>query len=502
MINSIRQVAKHSAVYGLGNISIKIIGLVLIPLYTNPVYFSVNDFGAISLLDVTIEFLIALTGFSLYQAFTRWYWDKEFINKQKSIFFTSLSFILFSLFCFGMPFYLLCDQLALLLFNDSGFTYVLKILYISVSLQTISFGIFTLMKLQSKSILYSLTQILKLFITLGVTIYFIVHLKRGIKGIYEAQIIGHIPYFLFLVKYIFKNIQFHLEFKILREMLKFCLPLVLGSLSATVLTIFDRFSLNYLATLDDVGIYSLGYRIANTIRIIFVTSVQLAVAPIIFKKMYDPDNKRFYSKLMTYQGFLVAYFVLFISIFGFEIIKVFTSNDEYLAAVFIIPVIGISVFFGMLKDTSFIGLQIVKKTTIIGISLFIVTALNMGLNILLIPHLKIHGASLSALISQIALFIIIFISSQKHYHIPYELKKMIIVIIIVAVMSGLSLLINDKTLLARLMIKVLALISFPFLLYLFGFFEDIEVQRIKEAFKKWKNPGKWIENITNRNSGS
>jgi O-antigen/teichoic acid export membrane protein len=502
MLNNIKLITKHSIVYGLGNISIKIIGLILIPLYTNPAYFSINDFGAISLLDVTIEFFVALTGFSLYQAFARWYWDKEFINKQKSIFFTSLSFILFSLFCFGIPFYLLCDHLAILLFNDCSFTYVLKVLYFSVSLQTISIGVFTLMRLQSKSVLYSLMQILKLVVTLGVTIYYIVYLKRGIKGIYEAQIIGHIPYFLFLVKYIFKNIQFRLEFKILREMLKYCLPLVLGSLSATVLTIFDRFSLNYLATLDDVGIYSLGYRIANTIRIIFVTSVQLAISPIIFKKMHDPDNKRFYSKLMTYQGFLVAYLILLISIFGFEIIKVFTSNDGYLAAVYIIPVIGISVFFGMLKDTSFIGLQIVKKTTIIGISLFIVTVLNMGLNILLIPHLKIHGASFAALISQIVLFIIIFASSQKQYHIPYEVRKMIVVITIVAIMSGLSLLINDKTLFTRLMIKIAALISFPFLLYLLGFFEAIEVQRMKEAFKKWKNPGKWIENITNRNTGS
>jgi O-antigen/teichoic acid export membrane protein len=318
------------------------------------------------------------------------------------------------------------------------------------------------------------------------------YFKRGIKGIYEAQIIGHASFLLMLAGYTVRNIRFTIELRILKEMLKFSFPLVLGSISATILTIFDRFSLNYLATLDDVGIYSLGYRIANTIKIVVVTSIQLAISPVIFQKMYDSDNKRFYSKLMTYQGFLIGFLVLIVSIYGYEIIKVFTSNDVYLMAVYIIPVISLSILFGLFKDMAIIGLQISKKTSVIGLSIFIVTAVNMVLNIVLIPYLKINGASVSTLISQIILFIIILKAAQKQYYIPYEIRKIMLLIAIIIIISIPAILVNNMTLLFRLLIKTTLLASFPILLYLFGFFEVIEIQRIKEAFNKWKNPRTWI----------
>ncbi len=496
MINNIKQVAKHSAIYGLGNISVKIIGLVLIPLYTNPKYFSVEDFGIISMLDVTIELLIAVLGLSIYQAFTRWYWDKEYISRQKNMFFTMLVFNIIIVLIAGLPFYFLSDRLSLALFANSKYEFVLKIIYVSVIFQVIAQSVFTLMKLQSKSLFYSSMQILKLAVTLILTIYFVVFQKKGIQGIYEAQILGFIPFFIIISIYVFKNLAFKFEFGILKELIKYSIPLMLGSISATVLTIFDRYSLNYLASLEDVGIYSLGYRIANTIKIVVVTSIQLAISPIIFQKMNDPDNKRFYSKLMTYLAFVISFLILIVTVFGYEIIKVFTSNDAYISATLVIPVISLSILFATLKDTATTGLQIAKKTLIVGSSLFLVTLLNIGLNIILIPYLKIHGASLSTLLSQIILFIIIFKSAQKNYFIPYELKKIILIVILTTILAGASLFLNGTPLLIRLILKFLILILFPVSAYLFGFFESIEIMRIKESFNKWKNPFKWKENIS------
>jgi hypothetical protein len=60
-------------------------------------------------------------------------------------------------------------------------------------------------------------------------------------------------------------------------------------------------------------------------------------------------------------------------------------------------------------------------------------------------------------------------------------------VIIGALLSFSSLLLNDLDLLPRLLIKTVCLISFPFILYLLNFYEPVELQAIKGFVKKWSN---------------
>jgi O-antigen/teichoic acid export membrane protein len=92
MLNSIKTSFKDGIIYGLGNIAVKIIGFLLIPLYTDPKYFSVDDFGIIALLDISGLVLISLMASGLPQSMMRWYWDKDYTTNQKGIFFMTLAF--------------------------------------------------------------------------------------------------------------------------------------------------------------------------------------------------------------------------------------------------------------------------------------------------------------------------------------------------------------------------------------------------------------------------
>jgi hypothetical protein len=56
---------------------------------------------------------------------------------------------------------------------------------------------------------------------------------------------------------------------------------------------------------------------------------------------------------------------------------------------------------------------------------------------------------------------------------------------------SLSILTNDMTLLARMLIKSMLLISFPFILYPLKFYEPIELDRLHGFWLKWRNPRNW-----------
>lgn len=71
MFKDIKQVMKDSVLYGIGNVAVKLVGFILIPLYTDAEYFSTADYGLMGLLEVTSQILIAVMGLSLYSGLIR-----------------------------------------------------------------------------------------------------------------------------------------------------------------------------------------------------------------------------------------------------------------------------------------------------------------------------------------------------------------------------------------------------------------------------------------------
>ena len=54
---------------------------------------------------------------------------------------------------------------------------------------------------------------------------------------------------------------------------------------------------------------------------------------------------------------------------------------------------------------------------------------------------------------------------------------------------------NQMYLPFRLVLKLAIIFSFPIILYLFNFYEKIELDRLRGAWRKWRNPAKWKENL-------
>jgi O-antigen/teichoic acid export membrane protein len=189
--------------------------------------------------------------------------------------------------------------------------------------------------------------------------------------------------------------------------------------------------------------------------------------------------------------------VLLLSAFSYEIVHLFAQTAVYYIAWTIIPILSMALYFGMLKDTASTGLQITKKTGIISFITIATTLLNVGLNYLLIPMYSYYGAAFAFMLSQILFFILMYVYAQRNYPIPYELKKVLIVTIIGSALCAITYFMNDLGVVVRIMVKILLVVAFPWILFAFGFFEQIEIQRLKQAWIKWRNPSQWMKNLKN-----
>ena len=494
MLEALRSTLKNTFVYSIGTFSSRLVSFILIPVYTS--HFSVEEYGIMGILEISAQVLIAMLGFSLYNAYFRWYYDKQYGGRQKSILFTILVFLFFQITLFVILGFSFQRYLSMLLLNSDQYVYLIRLLLVVCSFESIGILVATLLRLKEKALYYASLQVIKLLVNLLLTIYLIVYRGKNIEAVYEAQVIGNIVYFVLILNLLRKSITLQFEGKLLREMLSFSAPLVLTSVSGIVLNITDRYTLRFISGMSDVGIYSLGFKLANTIRVFVIGSVSLALQPMIFKMMNEPNNKRFYAKTMTYFTYGLMFFVLFFALYAPEIIKVISKeNMDYWSAYKIVPVLSFSMLFSMLRDVSFTGLNLMKKTKIIAVLIIISAILNILLNVLFIPRWDFYGAAAATTSSQFFYFVMVFRYAQKHYRIPYETKKITLMTLIGVLLTLAGLLLNPLHVLPRVILKLLLILSFPVILYFLKFYEAIELERISQFWKKWRNPRAWPKNL-------
>lgn len=492
MFKTITSAIKGSLVYGLGNISIKLIGLVLFPLYTEQ--FSLAEFGIIGILDITSQIIVAVIGLSLTSALFRFYFDKKYANKQGELIFSVLALVIVFVIAFNLVLNNFTGGISDLLFKSREYTKLIRVILISSSLQAINNIPTTVIRLKENAKLYAIANIVRVLFILVSTILFIVKMETGIIGVYYGQICGNAIYLLILSGYLLKNISFKFNGAALREMLGYSIPLIFSSLSSLTLTVLDRFSLNYITGLEDVGIYSTGYKIANVILFV-VMATQLALPTILFKNMDSKNSQRLYSKVMTYNTFTLMIMVIGISVFSLEIVKVLAQDPSYWSGYLIIPFITISILFNSMRYFLTLNLSIVKKTTIVAVIVMVMSGINLLLNLLLIPKYQALGAATSTAITQLAFLITTYFVAQKHYPVKYELRKLATIIIVGNILILLGFSINELSLVLRLFLKTIICISFPFILYFLKFYEKVELERIGEITRLLLHPRELINTL-------
>lgn len=488
MLKDIKNTLKHTAIYSLGNIATKLIGIVLLPLYTKHV--TVSEYGILGILEATIFILTQVLILGQSQAFLRFHDMEEYKEKRKSTFFTIFIF----LFSVGLLFILSSQKLATkvssLFFNPSEFSIYFNLCFYIVFLRIISNLFLSVLRAKEKSTFYATASIVNLTIILGFNIYFVAFAKIGIKGILYSYLIGDGVLFLLLLPKMISEMAPKLDWKILKATLAFGFPLVFASLASVLLNMGDRYILKLLVDYKEVGLYSLGYKVAGILNMFFIQSFTLSILPIAYKMYGQKGDKRYYSKMLTYFVFVLFWAGLGLAFFSKELIEKLALNPDYWLAYQVVPYIILAYIFSGARAVANLGLFLKSKTPYIAYNTIGAAVLNIGLNFILIPKYKMMGAAVATIISFIALYFVTYFVADRFYKIPYENLKLLKMLILAIVLFFLSILAADLSTLPRLLTKLGLLISFPFLLYPMNFYEEIEIERIKEGFKRIANAGR------------
>lgn len=491
MIERLKSTLKDTFIYSLSNIAPKLIGVVLLPIYT--AYLSRSEFGSWDLLDVTTNILAEI--FLLGQAASIIFLinSNEYKNKKKEALFTLTFFLL--LVCSLL---ILFSEIFISLFGNIFESSVIKPIYIRlivwiVLFRTLNNLYLSKFRAEEKALFFSSTSITKLLIIAGLTLYFIIELHKGIEGIFWSALIGEAIISLFLLIKLINEINPKFDSKILKVSIKFGVPLTFASIGIMLLNLSDRYIITYLIGTEANALYGLGYRIAGVLNMFLILPYGMSLMPIAFKYYGQENDKRFFSKLMTYSAFIFMWGCVALSLFSKEIVKLFAEKPEYYNAYYVVPIILISYALSGMRLTASLGMMLTKNTKHIATITLGAAVLNIILNFIFIPLFGIIAAAINTLIAFTMFYIITHIVSDRYYRIPYEIKKIVLLILIGAFLSSFIYWLHDGIL--SILVKILLIVLFPFILYLFRFYEKIEMEYIKSPQKIVAA----IKGIANRN---
>lgn len=492
MLSNLKYFLKHSLVYSVSNAASKAIGVVLLPLYTK--FITLAEFGVLGILEVTISIFTEVINLGLGPALVMLSNLKEHSEKRRSVLFTIASMSILISLSFVIISQLAIPYIASMFGDPKLFEVYFRFSSVIVALRVLNNIFNDKLRADEKSVVYTILNLSKITLTLALTIYFVAFAKLGVLGVLYSYTISESVIFIIVLSYMATLMQFKFDREVGSIAVKFGFPLIFGSVAMLVLNVSDRYILKFFANYATLGLYDLGYRLAGVLNMFFIMPLSMTLMPIAYKIYNKEGDKRYFSKLMTYFTFVIVWAGLALSLFSQEIIKIFALNPSYWPAYQVVPVIVFSyIFFGM-RLISNLGMFLTKNTKYVALITIIAAAINVILNFIFIPKYGMMAAAFTTLVSFIVLYILSDYFSSKYYKIPFENKKLIGVISLGVVLYLVSMLYTGGEVIS-IVIKLSLLATLPFILYLFNFYEPVELERLAGFYTKWKNPGSWKENI-------
>jgi len=412
---------------------------------------SSEEFGIVNVYNSWSILLLIILSFSLYKSLMNLY--VKYDNKEKtlsivislSLLITILWLVIFLIFYKEISALLgLSEILSLSIFINVVFTGAIN-----------CWTIFKKYTYDYKSIiLYTLlTTIISALVSIIVVVFFYQSAEGRILPRVLITAFVSIP----ILIAVFKKGKKIYDKEIWKFSIIFSGSLIPHYLSEFILSSSDKLMINYILDSTAVAIYSIAYTIGSIITVLTI-AINASFAPYQYQMIKKQEYKKL-SKSADTVFILVAFFVIIIMFFSYEIVWLYGGQKYLQSASLIIP-IGLGVFFNYMFQLFARVQEYFERKKMVVIPSVLAATLNIVLNLIFIPKYGFQAAAYTTFLSY-ALFCFIhylfYRSTIKKYlnnQAIYNGKNLLVISASVVVVSIAISFINNN-----IIVRIIILIS-------------------------------------------
>lgn len=400
-----KDLAKNTAIVSIGKICTQLITFFLLPVYT--AVLSNEEYGVVDLLNTLTSLLLPIVTLQIEQGIFRYLIDcRENNEKQIKLITTIIRFMIIqSIACIVI---FLC--VSPFIHNEYKYFLIANLLM----------GIFSSLLLQicrglGDNATYAIGSFITGAFTVVLNVIFIVAFRWGAYGMLGATAISNFicAVYIFLKRKIYKYIKpKQFDKKILKEIIKYSVPLIPNMISWWIVSASDRTIISAVIGIAQNGIYSAANKFSGVFTTLY-SVFNLTWTESASININSEDRDEFFSKILD---FVIRFFgclclgTIAVMPFAFNIL----INEKFAEAYYQIPILILGSVFNIL--VSFVGsIYVAKKLTKeIAKTSIISAVINIFVNIVLIKSIGLYAASISTVIAYALMFIYRWIDVKKY----------------------------------------------------------------------------------------
>jgi O-antigen/teichoic acid export membrane protein len=427
MRSQLVRLGRNTAIYGAGQVLLRMVSLLLLPLYTS--YLTPADYGISSILGVMTYFVAPIFALGISGAIGIVYFTRDEPAERAASIWTAFATLAASSVVLAVGGWVISDRLAVMLFSEDPSSYDLSYL-VTLTLATAAMSIATqplLARLQFEERAKTFVAITLSSSGLSIlaSVILIVILGRGVAGFIEAAALAGAVTMVITMIVSLRGLPFQLSRTIARELLVLGMPLIPGFLAIFVMLQFNKVLLQAGAGLDELGIYTVGFNI-GLLMTILVSGFTSAWFPFFSSFMNQQDQAgALFARVMTYYVLGAGAVSLLFFIGAQPLIRLATQPAFWGAYVSVGPSAAAQFLIGV-HSILVVGMYFTKRVRAGVVIQGAAAALSVVLNLLLIPPLGAGGAAIALVLGFVAMLVFQhgWNVARVHFHVPYEWRRL------------------------------------------------------------------------------
>jgi O-antigen/teichoic acid export membrane protein len=493
-LNPFKKLASDTAIYGVSSIVGRFLNWWLVPYYS--FMFLPGEYGVVTNMYAYVAFFLVFLTYGMETSYFRFASKSDnpesvYSTSIISLFFTTLSFVLLAS--------VFRHEIAGMLQYPDHPEYVL---WFAIILGVDAFTAipFARLRLNNRPLKFAFLKFVFIGFNIAFNLFFISLCPKllqnnpdsivnfvysadiGVGYVFISNLLASLIILILLLPEIFR-VTFTFDKKLMQQMLSYGFPILIVGLTGMVNQNIDKILIPFLVPEDqnpmfELGIYGANYKLAVLMNM-FIQAFRYAFEPFFFARSSSKDDPRVYATVMKY--FVIFGLLIFLGMVLFiDVIKIIVDS-EYHEGLKVVPLILMAnLFFGMYFTLS-LWYKLTDKTRYGAYIALFGAAITLVLNIVLIPVMGYMGSAIAVFICFLIMMLISYFMGQKHYPVPYDIKRIGSYFLVAMVLYSLSFFTHDLS----LVIKYLSHITFMGLFLLIVFrFEKSEISRLFKINKK------------------
>jgi O-antigen/teichoic acid export membrane protein len=434
MDSILKRLATSGMAFQASSLLAGLLALFTLPLYTRSL--TAAEFGYAETLLTLVILISILLRAGLGEAFIRHWHEADGDDARRHLVRTTSGFVLISSTLALVAGVLLAEPLSQLVLGSSDATLMSAGVFGIWAFTNLEMA-YALLRVSDRRRAYLIASSANVILTVSLTVTLVVFLDEGARGYvlgnYVASAIVLVCLWFFVLR---EQIGIPRGPLLLGPLLRYGAPTIPADAAVFLLNVVDRAYLLRADSPSAAGLYSVAVKLATAV-IILVRAFQLAWPPLAYSIVDEQRAQQAYARVTTAYMIVSSLLVAGFTLLGAWLVRLLTAPD-FFAANQALPwlALGWALYGLYLVLVTIAGRAKVTVRTLPAAAAGLVV--NVGLLIWLVPPLGVVGAAIALCAAYIAMLLVLFLLTRKVFTVPFEWRKIIPLVVIVAALSVLG----------------------------------------------------------------